>query len=464
MKNKIIVTIALILLILPVVSCGSNIADPAVIPEGAEKEEVSETNETETKDTETKDPEKKDSKEAASEEKTEAKDTAEQSFPYGIDKLRPIMESIGYGILVDKGYEKGNEWRTIGIALRMDLNSFMENDKYRYDDMSGVLYVPADVVREYYSVLDPDFTGELPELPDSYMRFEYDEKTDSYGFGMGDFGIDEPVCEGFRKTDDGYEMLCGTKGEDPESGEMVDHDEHGLVTLIHNKYSDTLEDPMFMWTVSDVKVIGQKEYEDLLSNGFSKNDLLPVAEAYAGFLADYRTEDFVGNLGVKYGCGYVDEDEIPELFVVQDNAHNATITLYAYRDGEVRKIGDFGSLGSGRYIPYRNILLDHYWGSGADYTTFLRMEGDSLKPFGYVENEPEDITNYDPEHLIYLIAKDDISDTVEVSKEEYENKYRENAGGNPAAAVEVSYTGSTYVVLSNQNAILSGVKQMLGIY
>ena len=66
MKNKIIVTIALILLILPVVSCGSNVADPAVIPEGAEKEEVSEINETETKDTETKDPEKKDSKEAVS--------------------------------------------------------------------------------------------------------------------------------------------------------------------------------------------------------------------------------------------------------------------------------------------------------------------------------------------------------------------------------------------------------------
>ncbi len=192
----------------------------------------------------------------------------ESEKPEGLDKMGAFMEAIGYRILEADDYIPDTEWRTIAIVFGMDYKADYGRGSYKIDDETSSVIVPAADVREFYAALKADFDGNLPEITDPYL-VTYDEDKDVYLFGMGDFGIDIPVCDGYRKYGEGYQALCGSEYEDPETGKIVKHDSHGLVTLVHNKYSDSVDDPMFTWSVSEVKVIGREEYEKLLPE-FSK--------------------------------------------------------------------------------------------------------------------------------------------------------------------------------------------------
>ena len=104
-----------------------------------------------------------------------------------------------------------------------------------------------------------------------------------------------------------------------------------LLTLERNNYSDTVKDPMFEYSVTDVRCLSVDEYDSIVGK-FSRNELLPVAETYARFVTDnYKVDgsgDYPGaTLGFK--TAFVDEDDIPELLTAQGNDHMATVKIYA---------------------------------------------------------------------------------------------------------------------------------------
>lgn len=101
---------------------------------------------------------------------------------------------------------------------------------------------------------------------------------------------------------------------------------------------------------------------------------MPVGEvksAYEKALDDeikiYRQD----SLEVNYGYGFVDEDEIPELFIVSGEEDTDTVTIYTYNEEtkEAVYLGNFGENGRCYYVPYENKIVAFYYNK-PDYSLY----------------------------------------------------------------------------------------------
>ena len=76
-----------------------------------------------------------------------------------------------------------------------------------------------------------------------------------------------------------------------------------------------------------------------------------------------------GETEISYGYGYVNDDDIPELFLIRGTAHTDTVTIYSY---DIQKqvayyVGDFGGWGYCDYIPTQNSIISCYGNQGFFY-------------------------------------------------------------------------------------------------
>ena len=397
-----------------------------------------------------------------------------QDFPYGIEKMTPIIEGFGNIIAVkridnkDYSYDVSKDhWSVIGASLAPYFDQDFGKGSYRPDESSqywdAMIKIPGDDLKEVLSVVIPEFNGEIDPANSRGIGLRYDEDSDTYYMSYGEPGTDSPTFYGFREVGNGkYEALCGMENENED---YPNHRyDYGLLTLEHNKYEESVDDPMFDYTVTEVKCISTDEYDKIASE-FSRDDLLPVAETYARFVTDNclleNSNDNPGN-GLGYGTAFVDNDEIPELITARSNDHMATIKIYAYRDGKVQELGEIGSLGEGKYVPYKNALEHRYASSGWEEMSFYEISGDELKKYAHMESAPEDLTQYDPENLLYYVSNSDFSDTMEVSKEGYFEALRKARRGNLSSYVTFSYDRS-YMACDDYEENLRGMKRMLHI-
>ena len=130
-------------------------------------------------------------------------------------------------------------------------------------------------------------------------------------------------------------------------------------------------------------------------------------EEREGFESDKSFE------GPKFTLVYLNDDEIPELAIVDDWRHGDGVGYYIYADGEVVFIGEYGQYGGNRYVEKESIIFGEYDGAEAAHYWIYRIDGtkeillQSRDLYIHWDSEYED-----PEYT-YIV------DEKEVAEEEY---------------------------------------------
>ena len=91
------------------------------------------------------------------------------------------------------------------------------------------------------------------------------------------------------------------------------------------------------------------------------------------------TEEYVFNEidkmdHARFALGYIDEDDIPELFVCYGNAHVDRVYVYQIKDDALLYIGNFGETGRFSYYEKQNMILSSAGGMGVFHFIYYRLE------------------------------------------------------------------------------------------
>lgn len=147
---------------------------------------------------------------------------------------------------------------------------------------------------------------------------------------------------------------------------------------------------------------------------------------------------YAGTSIINYGYGYVDNDNVPELFIIRGSSHIDTVTIYTY-DIENKKVIYLGDFGSGviDYVPYQNKIIASYGNQGYYYTTvssitrdktieltdcILRNNGNKTESFygfdmdgfnGSIQWEGYDINQFTEPDATYIISEDEADAIME---------------------------------------------------
>ena len=148
------------------------------------------------------------------------------------------------------------------------------------------LKVPSSVMEEYAIALFSSYEG-LPALPDIMQgNVSYDEATDAYLLSQGDIGLSETRLSDVKETKDGYTLVAELWGIGEEEELIASFD----VTLIRNTFSEDIENPLYLCSVSSMKLT-QKKDAKISDNGTST--LIPnetVTATFNGF-SDMHTAE-----------------------------------------------------------------------------------------------------------------------------------------------------------------------------
>lgn len=126
----------------------------------------------------------------------------------------------------------------------------------------------------------------------------------------------------------------------------------------------------------------ENESEENQSEMISEEDVLPVVEvtdelalAFEEAMQAELQNPRYGEKKLSYGYGYVDEDDIPELFIIRGTSHIDTVTMYRYDPQQEKAVfvGDFGGFGACSYAPNQNRIISSYGNMGYFYTTVTKI-------------------------------------------------------------------------------------------
>lgn len=148
------------------------------------------------------------------------------------------------------------------------------------------LKVPSSVMEEYAIALFSDYKG-LPELPDIMQgNVSYDADEDAYLLSEGDIGLSETKLSDIQETKDGYSLVAELWSTDENPDVIASFD----VTLIRNTFADEIENPLYLCSVSSIKMT-QKRGADVSDNGTAT--LVPDETITATFngLSDAHTAE-----------------------------------------------------------------------------------------------------------------------------------------------------------------------------
>lgn len=158
-----------------------------------------------------------------------------------------------------------------------------------------------------------------------------------------------------------------------------------------------------------VKIVEGIFFLDQIMN--AQNEYLT---AYAEYLQQYHEENTSFANEMKFALLYVDGDEVPELAIIDSDAHVNGVHICVYNEGEVTEVGEYGSFGKFRYVERGNLICSSFMGQGElTYSYFCVIDTMSieLQSFHVMPNYSEDASRYWETYEV---------DGVEVSEAEYE--------------------------------------------
>ncbi len=86
-------------------------------------------------------------------------------------------------------------------------------------------------------------------------------------------------------------------------------------------------------------------------------------EAYIDFLSRY-TGEFSEFNEEKVLLGYVDDNDVPELFISEGSSHVCDVEVYTFENNIVTKLCETGSFGMVNYFERQGIICGNYIGQG----------------------------------------------------------------------------------------------------
>lgn len=105
-----------------------------------------------------------------------------------------------------------------------------------------------------------------------------------------------------------------------------------------------------------------------------------MKNAYMEFLfssAEYQKEVYNVNY-INFTFGYINNDDIPELFLGQGSSHADGIFVYSYdyEQDKVYCLGELSSFGTLDYYEKQNMIVSQYGGMGRWYHTYEQIQED----------------------------------------------------------------------------------------
>lgn len=144
--------------------------------------------------------------------------------------------------------------------------------------------------------------------------------------------------------------------------------------------------------------------------------LLPAVSyttAYRRFLEAYVKESRYAHMA-RVMLALIDDDNVPELLLIEDNSHSAGVKVYTYYQGSVIELGEFGSIGYMHYVERGGMIHSGFAGMGECDTAFYHVEdGEAKLVCSMMEGQPLEGSPF------YEI------DGVRVTEEAYDKKWEE---------------------------------------
>ncbi len=160
------------------------------------------------------------------------------------------------------------------------------------------------------------------------------------------------------------------------------------------------------------------QLDEALQEEFLKPEA-PYIEAYYEFLQEYiKRCNTAERKRARFYLAFIDDDEIPELLVMDDNGHAAGVQVYTYCNDEVADLGEFGSTGNMQYAEKEGMIISSFTGMGEVVSSYYQMADGEALLICKIHSYP-DYSQDDPyTKLLYEI------DEVSVSQEEYDKKWK----------------------------------------
>ncbi len=99
------------------------------------------------------------------------------------------------------------------------------------------------------------------------------------------------------------------------------------------------------------------------------------AQAYLEFLTEYaqNSKDGKGQ-GARFSLAFVDNNDIPELLLMEDDCHAEGVKVFTYYQDQVVELGAFGSFGLMQYVERAGLIFSHYMGHGESDNDFFEIK------------------------------------------------------------------------------------------
>ncbi len=99
------------------------------------------------------------------------------------------------------------------------------------------------------------------------------------------------------------------------------------------------------------------------------------AQAYLEFLTEYaqNSKDGKGQ-GARFSLAFVDDNDIPELLLMEDDCHAEGVKVFTYYQDQVVELGAFGSFGLMQYVERAGLIFSHYMGHGESDNEFFEIK------------------------------------------------------------------------------------------
>ena len=99
-------------------------------------------------------------------------------------------------------------------------------------------------------------------------------------------------------------------------------------------------------------------------------------KAYYNFLKSYNYNTEYPATG--FNLAYINNDSIPELVVFYGDYHAAGAKVYAYVNGKVKYVDEFGEWGGFEYQEKKGVIRSSWFGFGNSHTTYYKWSGSKL--------------------------------------------------------------------------------------
>ena len=120
----------------------------------------------------------------------------------------------------------------------------------------------------------------------------------------------------------------------------------------------------------------KRTYKCTVTVKSSSSSKKAALKAYYNFLKSYNYNTEYPATG--FNLAYINNDSIPELVVFYGDYHAAGAKVYAYVNGKVKYVDEFGEWGGFEYQEKKGVIRSSWFGFGNSHTTYYKWNGSKL--------------------------------------------------------------------------------------